>query len=748
MKKFFKYIPFTLFALAIVLLCFFVVSAVLFLISYAGHRGHGVGSFLLIGDYIFHPTLLIDSYKDWLLDFRSSPVSFYLVLPLFSPFITAVLVFCIALYVWSRRIGQMFATAEQIRTMGLNDGAWMCWGKTAGSKIQVDTVFTALALGRKGSGKTLSLSIPSVLESDVGNIAVLDETGLVAKATSGYRAKIGTVFYFDFDQIDPNARLTLARWNPLSTSNIPHRGLAREEYIKILTQNLVLRENDYWGKLLNMAVEGLLGCFIDKIEQAMANDYFLDKILGGTPLDADDMDILISYYATMPKKIAIPAIQSVKNQDITIENYFPIGTWSMLPKDWQGKELSLAMCSDCLLQLYFYFVKGKEEDVDGWKLMLDHFIKEAKLFGYNSKYVQMLEYLFYLSRKQRKIIFTLIMNMLSVFRLDHIRQATAISDFSNGQLRGLKNIHGKLRPVTLYIKASSEEAKTIAKLMLGVVLEYNMHSSSKAPIAVVLDDFDKFGKIQFLNRVLKKGQEVNISSLLIAQDYTRLKDFYTAEDIEAIVSGCGYKIFVAKNSEELIGQLNFAAEYSAKSVQDQMASFKMQKSTSEAYYYLRIIKALRFFKKKLKLRKGKEMIMAEGYYSLPIKANQLFYLQDAGMKEKAEIEPKYEVDEIFVKLRNMQDVNPPSLHQVLDEVGMKVKSYKEINDFIKDEIEGVNQELANVVDKEAMLTDDVSSRWQKVKKIQENLPGDGDLDWWMEEDAFSHEAGAEVNPFK
>ena len=755
-QKAFRYFISTIVAAIILLLSFFVFAAFCVWGYYAQKNGFDSVSFSLISDYIFHPSLMIDSFYEWLADLEVSDYS----LVLWAP--------CIALgvvmFVWTLMVIRfvfwrefnVYASTEDVREMGLFDGAWMLWGKKGGRDVQIDTAFTALAWGEKGVGKTSSVAVPSILESDTGNIMVVEETGTLAKLTSGYRASIGTVFNFDLDESDePLQSKFYARWNPLSFSNIPAKGSERDEYIAIIARNLLVRENDYWGRLIVTALDAIITWFVDKVEQAVANDYFVDKLLSEKSIDEEDVDILISHYATMPKKFAIPAISNINEEDPSIESYLPIGSWNKIPEIWQGKELNLAMISDCLLQLYLDLSRGKgKEDADIWKEILEHIIKEAKLLGYDSRSSNVLEYLFYLSRKQRKIVFTLIMGALSPFGVSNIRERTSVSDFTNEQLRGIQDINGNVSPTTVYVKAASKEAKSVARFMLSVMGETNIKLNKNLnPVAVIVDDFEKFGKINNLGNLLDKGGEKNVSFLLIGQDLQEINDNYTTNEIEEIVSKSGYKIFMANDDKSLIKQLEFIASYASKTIQIPVlfkkAMLGNNREASDAYYYLRVAKYLKVRNKKNTFKRGIGLIFAEGFYYLPIKVDQLFYQQRESLRNKAKFAPIVNVDELYLNHRNMQDVNSPSIEQVLDEINMKIKTNKEVNDYMREEIESVNQELREVVDKESMLTEDISSRWKSVKPLVEKVDNSGiNNDWWMEEDAFEFKSEDTSNPFK
>lgn len=159
--------------------------------------------------------------------------------------------------------------------------------------------------GSPGLGKTSTVAIPSILESDGVSIVAADCKGSLVKYTSGYRAQLGRVYYFNWNMLDkPESGEIWPRWNPFSDGNLPPKGLERDHYLLWIARYIAGgKDESYWGKLAGIALEGLLQFYVSKTEQASANDYFLGKLLDNGKLSAEDKDILLSYYALMRRNI-------------------------------------------------------------------------------------------------------------------------------------------------------------------------------------------------------------------------------------------------------------------------------------------------------------------------------------------------------------------------------------------------------------------------------------------------------------
>lgn len=63
------------------------------------------------------------------------------------------------------------------------------------------------------------------------------------------------------------------------------------------------------------------------------------------------------------------------------------------------------MFADFLIQRYFLIAQDSPADEDVWKLLLEEFLEEAALFGYHPRVKHELRQIFYLSKKQRNIVF-------------------------------------------------------------------------------------------------------------------------------------------------------------------------------------------------------------------------------------------------------------------------------------------------------------------------------------------------------
>ena len=663
------------------------------------------------------------------------------------------------------RFSNRFATLDDIKEMGLLDGKFMALGLFGDKVLKLKQSASVLCLGETGCGKTAGVAIPSILESDTACIIAVDNRNELAKYTSGYRASLGKVFYFNWNLVDaPLKNEFYPRWNPLSFSEMPPKGEGREKYVANLVRYFIADKNEnisasdgYWEKLASTAMSGILNFFISKIERAGANDYFLSEMLDTGHLNKEDKDLLLSYYVLMDENYAQSAIANVDNNNLDMENYLPVGSWEGIPKAWQGKEINFAMFSDWLLQSYFLAKSANNTaDADIWKGIVERCIGEAKFFGYNEKALETLQQVFYLSSKQRSIIFSMLVNSLSIFRHSSVRERTSSSDFCIRQSRGIKNPEtGKWEVVTVYSVSGNKSVDFINRLFIDMLIKDNIDKQQDVgpfPLLFVLDDMEQQPRYEYVTEGLIYGPHSKMSFLLLSDYVNMMQDKYTTEGMEDIVSNATYKLMISDSYKTLAWKFENLAVYGTKSVQipavkDIGGYLKSQSGLTDANYYKIIAKQFESIKKR-DLELGDEFLIAAGYYHLPIRLKCMYFLHNNVLKEKATIDACYFLDKSLEEKRNVQDMETPLLVEVLQDSGLNMQTEEDINIYLEDKYEKAVETRQDVADKQSALADDISNRW-KNKEPVDSLAGDDD--WWLEEDAFVLDESKEENisnPFK
>lgn len=752
----------------------FVVGAVIFMaLYYLFDKGWNEKGFDAAGRFLERllkrQPLLWEAYVRWWkvlwLSWKNNRMNGALFIPFLTPILfvgATVLAFIKSSYsfkLWYK-ISNRYAKLTDIRDMGLLDGQLMALGKFENYILRLKRCFSVLCLGESGSGKTTGVAIPSILESDKACIVAVDCCNDLAGHTIGYRARLGKVFYFNWNLTDePLKNEFYPRWNPLSSKDMPEKGEVRARYLSGLSRYFIANSKDkdvnsYWERLSVLAMDGILNFFIAKVEQACANDYFLSALLERGKLSKDDRDILLSYYLLMSKKYALPIIENLELGKLDMENYLPIGSWEGVPKAWQGKEINFAMFSDWLLQSYFAVKSlADKPDIDGWKILIERWIEEAEFFGYNEKSLEILRQLFCLSRKQRGIIFPMLINPLSIFRNSNVRERTSASDFYMFQSRGIKNPEtNQWEVVTIYSISGNKSLDFISKLFVDMLIDSNINPAKgygPYPLLFVMDNIEQQPRYDSLIEGLIHGSHAKMSFLLLSDYMKMLHEKYGTEALEEIVSNAAYKMMMADNCKTAAQKFENLAIYGTKSVQipaGNMGSYLRNKSGLTDANYYRIIANNLNSEKKYKLEVGDEFLVASGYYHLPIRMKCLYFLDNENLKNKAAIDACYNLPEAMARCRNVQDVETPALLTVLHDAGLNIGSDEDVDIYLEDKFEEAMEKRQVLVDKESTLADDISNRWKSSKP---QATKDDDSEWWLEEEAFCfsiHED--ETNPFK
>lgn len=764
----------TVAVLLLAAICFVAAAIIGFSLVHLCQFGFTAKSF----DGLFHfwgrlgsePMFLPKVFGKWwaylLKSIEHGKASFYLFFPLLAP-LSFLLVTGLALlrssfsfslwYVLRHR----FAKLEDVRKMGLHDGGMLVLGSFQGQILGTERPASVLCFGEAGSGKTSSVAIPSVLHADSMSILAVDNSGTLARYTSGYRAQLGKVFYFNWDlEEEPEKGSLYPRWNPLGKSNLPVKGAVRDDYLAFLSAYLsgydsnAATEN-YWSCLAYAAMNALLNFLISKTEQAAANDYFLNQILDKKRLSKDDKDILLSYYAAMPESYAAKAIENLNTEQADSDSYFPIGSWEGIPSQWQGREICFSMLSDWILKNYLAERIDESHNRD-CKTWLEALLAEAVLFNYGAAAVNGLRQLVYLSKRQREVVFPMILKPLKVFRNPVIREKTSGNDFGVAKLRGWRNPETQCwEPVTIYCTATTKSSKFVSRLFIETIMRQNLQGfkfKGPFPVAVIIDDVGQMLKVEGLLNAVSKGARNKMSFVLLCNSLHNLEQTYGRETVEYLVANTNYKIVMAEDNILLSRQLNKLAVYGTRSVQiPDSGSFsrrKMRRGFADANFYHLIAKDLLSPRKISVETKGYQLLLAEGFYHRPVLTENAHFIKDENFKAKALLEARYFLDLSLANKRNPQDYAVPKAEDVLYDSDLGIDDETELDQYL----DIIYNEAAETIqvegDKTSALAEEISSKWKKNEEGGENIVETG-KDWWLTEDAFAAKPGTEnLNPFE
>lgn len=767
-----KAILFLLSGIGLSLLCFAVLSFIAFSLIHFFIHGTGSDSISLFERGILrmqdNPWYFFVVYGRWWKALITSIRTLSLAWFLFIPFIAPVSALCVLYAVFSRSsysfslwyiLNHHFAKFEDVNKMGLIRGTLLVLGQFERHVLGLCQPATVLCLGETGCGKTTTVSIPSILRSDNNSIVAMDNTGALARYTSGYRAKLGPVFYFNWDLSDDEDKgAYYPRWNPLADGNLPPMGTSRDEYIHFLASQIVsggvqVAKDNYWDWLAAGALGAFMGFMAAKCSQAIANDYFLNEIIEKNKLTKDDRDVLLSYYALMPDVYAQKAMKDISKETLSVDDYFPVGSWEGIPAAWQGKDLCLGMVTDWLLKNY---LSSKDANgSDDWRHWLEQLLAEASLFGYGAEVIRGLQQFLYLSKQQRQLVFAYVLKPLRVFLHQTLRERTSSNDLRMTDLRGMINPNTKKpEPITIYSAANTKTSKFVSRLFIEMLMHYGVlqdNGENKLPVLLVIDDAGQMMRVSGLTDCVAKGPALKTSILLISNSLVAMERIYGRETVENLVANSNYKIVMADTSSKLSRQMNKLAVFATSSVQipqDKKKIFHPKKQVANSNYYRRLARYLQV-RKDLKIEtKGYQLLLVEGYYHCPVLTSNIHFLRDSKFRDKAMLDADYFIDAKIRNRRNNQDSKVPSVENVLTGMDLGLDDEIELDRYMNVVYDEAKSKLPEDDKMESVMINDISEKWNRIPSASNKENVQTGNEWWLDEKAFgtADESGRQ-NPF-
>ena len=217
---------------------------------------------------------------------------------------------------------------------------------------------------------------------------------------------------------------------------------------------------------------GFIHFIVSKCEKARANDYFIGRVYEGK-LDEEDKRVLEGYYLEMHDPQASRAIQNLRTNNITIDNYLPIGTWALLPEKWIGREACIAMILEWITEAQIkqtQDIKRRLDEGDQMAAMadpmrdlLEEAVNEARKFGYSARCIVELSQLSSMPDKERGSVLSTAFSGIGIFKNSAVVARTSFSDINFKDLRGLKDpITGEFKPISVYLSVNQVDARALS----------------------------------------------------------------------------------------------------------------------------------------------------------------------------------------------------------------------------------------------------------------------------------------------
>ncbi|OPZ78019.1 MAG: Type IV secretory system Conjugative DNA transfer [Alphaproteobacteria bacterium ADurb.Bin438] len=577
-------------------------------------------------------------------------------------------------------------SSSETKKMGLFGSKYYFFGYYKEKALKTDGPDSVMLLGTTGAGKTHSVILPSILESDSATIISNDYTSEYYVMTSGYRATFSQVYRYQWDKLeDASKGVFHPNINFISPKNMPPLSTARAGYIAGIVLMLIpdgRNADPYWSKNGRAALEGYVTYLIDKVAQAKANDYFIYKLLEGEALDEEDLSVLESYYKGMEQGPHIEeALKNVRNNTITYENYEPIGTWEHIPKAWRGREASFGMLVDFIASYQIAMsteIKAKRDmgdmlaqKEDPLTKVMTAMLDEAVHFGYSRRARLEVGLLLATPAVQRSSIISVAFSGLSAFKNPAVRQRTSSSDFYFSDLRGkLDKKTGEWKPLTIYIMNNHPVTSVINAMFFNLMCEYVLHYPPNSPghgpldVLFIMDNFSFLPKVRNLFYAFGTGKSKGVGFLLSVMSLNDIASSYGGpEGVSVFITKAAIKIIKMVNNEKVTAR--FSA-MSGKKTMWNVSGYSRPHflGTPKNYFEKKVSEKMR---EKAGLSKGKmnnidpktAFILVQNYLNRPIKAKNTDACKDERFAAKTKLPVSKAVEDEIVKSRPPEEVNIP-----------------------------------------------------------------------------------------
>ena len=535
------------------------------------------------------------------------------------------------------------ANEKDVKEMGLFDGFMMVLGYFKKKPLKLPKTTSVLCLAPPGTGKTEGIVLPTIFDCPGVSMIINDPKPELDTKSSGYRATIGPVFIMDWGgQDEPEKGIYYPSWNPLSPGHIPFGIEQRELYVDYICDVLVpdaagSSADPHWTQSGRAGLAGFIQFIVSKIERAKADDYFYARLQSGE-FDAEDAAVLSDYYFSMINDPNAFAAQSlVKNGELNATNYVHIGTWANIPQMWLGKEASFSMMLDWITEAQIAVANDLAERqrqgdqsvmmADPMKDWLESAVNECRMFAYSNRAVAELTKLANTPSTERGSILSTILTGLAIFRNAAVRNRTSHSDFHFADMRGMIDPRdGKMKPVTVYLSINMVDAKalnpitamfieTMSNFLLANPPGHVGRSGEKmgpCPVLFLLDEMPKMQKMQAVIQGPDVGRGQQISYLFIGQDLHQISEKYGADAAKTVISTTAAKVILRQNDVDTAKQFS------------EMIGTKitMKKEKGPDGKETEVPKTEPLFSEYdiMKLKFGEGLILYEGWYHRPIKA--------------------------------------------------------------------------------------------------------------------------------
>ncbi|MBO4745763.1 MAG: type IV secretory system conjugative DNA transfer family protein [Alphaproteobacteria bacterium] len=578
------------------------------------------------------------------------------------------------------------ATEKDVKEMGLFDGNILLLGYFKKKPLKLPKTTSVLCLAPPGTGKTQGIVLPTIFECPDVSMIINDPKPEIDSASSGYRSeKVGPVFIMNWaGQDEPEKGIYYPSWNPLSPGHIPFSTEQRELYVDYICDVLVpdavgSSADPHWTQAGRAGLAGFVQFIVSKIERAKADDYFYGRLQSGT-FDADDGAVLSDYYFSMINDPnAFAAIGLIRNGELNAMNYVHIGTWANIPQAWLGKEASFSMMLDWITEAQIAVAQDlaerqKQGDqtvmmADPMKDWLEGAVNESRSFAYSNRAIAELTKLANTPSTERGSIISTILTGLGIFRNAAVRNRTSHSDFHFCDMRGMIDPRdGKMKPVTVYLSVNVVDAKAlspISSMFIETMSNFLLANPPGAvgrsgekmgpyPVLFLLDEMPKMQKMQAVIQGPDVGRSQKISYLFIGQDLHQIQEKYGPDAASTILSTTAAKIVFRQNETDTATRFakmippKIKFEKKKTKGPDGKETETKEKTEEPVFSEFDLMK----LKTTVGGKPAEAVVLYEGYYHRPIKAEMRMAFSDPKMAEYIKMGRSSPLPEFLIPLHH------------------------------------------------------------------------------------------------
>ncbi|MDR0579201.1 MAG: type IV secretory system conjugative DNA transfer family protein [Campylobacteraceae bacterium] len=191
--------------------------------------------------------------------------------------------------------------------------------------------------------------------------------------------------------------------------------------------------------------------------------------------------------------------------------------------------------------------------------------------------------------------------------------------------------------ITVYLKTLEKDIPVLSpliRIIIDSIAKNLMVRESKAPnerVYMLMDEFVRFGKLEFLLELPAISRSYNIAVIFITQSYALIKKHYSEDDVKILSETIAYQVVFrmnnANSAEEVAKEIG---DYTARKTSESTQGTKFFGSVSTSEEARKLLSAQDI----LNIPSDKVIILTTGHKAKPILATANFYFKDSSMSNK------------------------------------------------------------------------------------------------------------------